>query len=313
MRFRPLVLSACVGLVIVLLAPLQAADQVIRVQPNQDGAIYGAGGAPELSSGNLWVGAWASGPGFWSIGLHWLTDDGTGTGAALTTADVPQALLLIPECDAGGGSVDNYNTLTLSTYHIDAIDDSTLSAGDDTSADLGLIGTYRLPGPTNKVGSRFVQFDVTDRVHADINAARGTFAWRVQQNPVSGLSGYRAMPSVENGDTYFGTLDGDPLTDNHGARLIIKELGTVEGICDDGLDDDGDSLIDCADPDCSDRAVCPENCSNSIDDDADGDVDCADSECAGDPACPETICNDGLDNDGDASFDCDDIDCTDSF
>jgi hypothetical protein len=53
-----------------------------------------------------------------------------------------------------------------------------------------------------------------------------------------------------------------------------------EGTCDDMLDDDGDGLIDCDDPDC--RGV---------------------------PACTETICDDMLDDEGDGLIDCDDPDC----
>jgi YVTN family beta-propeller protein len=54
----------------------------------------------------------------------------------------------------------------------------------------------------------------------------------------------------------------------------------------------------------------PEICDDGVDNDGDGDVDCADSDCAGDPACPEPeICDDGVDNDGDGDVDCDDSDC----
>ena len=109
-------------------------------------------------------------------------------------------------------------------------------------------------------------------------------------------------------------------------------------ICDNGIDDDGDGLIDCADPDCSTDPGCTspttEICDNNIDDDGDGAVDCADSDCpacvtctdgvqngaetgvdCGGPDCapcqtPE-ICNDGIDNDGDGAIDCLDSDCPD--
>ena len=45
---------------------------------------------------------------------------------------------------------------------------------------------------------------------------------------------------------------------------------------------------------------------NGIDDDSDNTIDCADSDCLSDPACAvnsEAACNDGLDNDGDGSTD----------
>lgn len=45
--------------------------------------------------------------------------------------------------------------------------------------------------------------------------------------------------------------------------------------CYNGIDDDGDGLIDCADPDCD----CTEICDNGIDDDGDGLVDADDPDC----------------------------------
>ena len=66
-------------------------------------------------------------------------------------------------------------------------------------------------------------------------------------------------------------------------------------ICDNGIDDDGDGLIDSDDPDC----VISEICNNGIDDDMDGEVD---------EGCIE-ICNNGIDDDGDGDIDGNDDDC----
>ena len=57
----------------------------------------------------------------------------------------------------------------------------------------------------------------------------------------------------------------------------------VAEICDDGIDNDGDSFVDCIDFDCSDDPACEEICDNGIDDDGDGDVDCGDADCLSDP------------------------------
>ena len=85
-------------------------------------------------------------------------------------------------------------------------------------------------------------------------------------------------------------------------------------ICDDGVDNNGDGLIDCNDPACGSVGDCADesannNCYDGIDNDGDGKIDCADEECN----CPleETICNDGIDNDGDGKIDCADGDCKD--
>jgi hypothetical protein len=94
--------------------------------------------------------------------------------------------------------------------------------------------------------------------------------------------------------------------------------GGPETNCTNGLDDDGDGAIDCADSDCASDPACQgptteTNCTNLLDDDGDGAIDCADSDCASDPACQqatETNCSNGLDDDGDGLIDCDDPDCT---
>jgi hypothetical protein len=78
----------------------------------------------------------------------------------------------------------------------------------------------------------------------------------------------------------------------------------VKEICDNGIDDDGDKLVDCDDPDC----VCTpkEICDNGIDDDGDKLVDCDDPDCV---CTPKEICDNGIDDDGDKLVDCDDPDC----
>lgn len=86
--------------------------------------------------------------------------------------------------------------------------------------------------------------------------------------------------------------------------------------CSDGLDNDLDGAIDCADSDCAGDVACtgpvPEVCDDLIDNDFDGKVDCADTDCAAAANCqlpPSEICTDGIDNDGDGWADCADSDC----
>ena len=61
--------------------------------------------------------------------------------------------------------------------------------------------------------------------------------------------------------------------------------------CTNGVDDDGNGLVDCADAGCGGAAVCnaewPEDCRNSRDDDGDGFVDCGDADCARDSQCSD--------------------------
>ncbi len=89
-------------------------------------------------------------------------------------------------------------------------------------------------------------------------------------------------------------------------------------VCDNGLDDNRDKLIDCADPQCAPAFGCVargEDCANGLDDDGDGLIDCHD------PACAETAtckiggegCANGTDDDGDGFIDCDDPACQEVF
>ena len=82
-----------------------------------------------------------------------------------------------------------------------------------------------------------------------------------------------------------------------------RAAAPFETDCSNGIDDDGDGLIDCDDPDCLNSNSCViEICDNGIDDDGDGFIDCADGECLGISACVE-ICNNGIDDNGDGWID----------
>ncbi len=85
-----------------------------------------------------------------------------------------------------------------------------------------------------------------------------------------------------------------------------------ESACADGMDNDGDALKDCADPDCAPNSQCPETlCTDGQDNDLDGATDCADPSCAGKSGCTrESLCSDGLDNDADGLTDGADRDCS---
>ena len=95
-----------------------------------------------------------------------------------------------------------------------------------------------------------------------------------------------------------------------------EQATTAVEICDNGIDDDGDGLIDCADGNSCNIPVCwvespsqGTTCSDGRDNDNDGLTDCEDPDCN----CPatETLCNNGVDDDGDGLVDCDDGDCKD--
>ncbi len=110
----------------------------------------------------------------------------------------------------------------------------------------------------------------------------------------------------------------------------------VEKICDDSIDNDKDSQLDCHDIDCLISPLCLEykdkNCDDGIDNDLDGQPDCEDPDCAENSICstskkpkqldqaPDTdtkkefevgpySCSDGIDNDKDGKYDCLDDSC----
>ncbi len=95
-------------------------------------------------------------------------------------------------------------------------------------------------------------------------------------------------------------------------------------LCSDGIDNDGDGLVDLSDPDCAPFVPPPpppqENtsalCADGIDNDGDGLVDLNDPDCA--PFIPPpppsredtlALCTDGVDNDSDGLIDFADPDC----
>ncbi len=116
----------------------------------------------------------------------------------------------------------------------------------------------------------------------------------------------------------------DGLDDDNDGQIDCADIDCLgsaacpETVCTDGVDNDADGFIDCADVDCFGTLTCiPEFlCSNGLDDDFDGNVDCADPDCAADPSCfvptTETICSNGVDDDGDGFTDCADSDCASS-
>lgn len=103
-----------------------------------------------------------------------------------------------------------------------------------------------------------------------------------------------------------------------GAPAVRQE--NTDELCSNGLDDDGNRLVDCEDFAClaPGITVCrtpetgPELCTDGRDNDANGLVDCADPGCADYLGCGEStdeLCQDGLDNDGNGFTDCNDFSC----
>jgi hypothetical protein len=101
--------------------------------------------------------------------------------------------------------------------------------------------------------------------------------------------------------------------------------GSAPAACGDGLDNDGDGLVDLADPGCSSTSdndeynevtpPAPAACNDGVDNDGDGLVDLADPGCSDtsdDDEYNEPLpqCSDGIDNDGDGKVDMNDPSCS---
>ena len=124
---------------------------------------------------------------------------------------------------------------------------------------------------------------------------------------VKGAAGYRDDTLVN-----ISAVVGDPPGGCEQPAPVIPQ-------CTDGLDneegEEGDGLIDCADPDCETSRWClftnfgEQDCTDGIDDDGDSAVDCADADCGSENHCRESECDDGEDDDGDGAVDCRDMDC----
>ena len=61
--------------------------------------------------------------------------------------------------------------------------------------------------------------------------------------------------------------------------------GPQAEICNDGIDNDGDGFVDCADFDCAESTEIECNCNDGIDNDGDGFTDCDDFDCEGNSNC----------------------------
>ncbi|MSP16458.1 MAG: hypothetical protein EXR73_07595 [Myxococcales bacterium] len=69
-------------------------------------------------------------------------------------------------------------------------------------------------------------------------------------------------------------------------HLCVCDSCELGALCTDGVDNDGNGAVDCADAGCAAHATCFEsNCSDGLDSDADGATDCADLDCDLSPTC----------------------------
>ena len=104
-----------------------------------------------------------------------------------------------------------------------------------------------------------------------------------------GLSGAdrdeRMVYTGTPGETVYLLVDG---YDGTVSSFDVSVGCVIPEDCDDGLDNDGDTVTDCEDPECRWQLPCYEDvCDDGIDNDEDGPTDCDDFDCKSLPECPE--------------------------
>ena len=119
----------------------------------------------------------------------------------------------------------------------------------------------------------------------------------------------------------IATFAGTPFAGTPDLGTFTFELLNVVTACNDGVDNDGDTLVDLQDPGCETMDDDTETspllvCDDGLDNDGDGSTDAQDPGCASVLDVSELSdveCDDGLDNDGDSQIDYpDDPDCFNS-
>ena len=175
----------------------------------------------------------------------------------------------------------------------------------------GTFYIYRYIGGVNQgnLTTATSSLQVGDVIEAELTD--GTINARVNGTIVASVANTTPLTSGRPGfETY---LTGGGLDDwEAGTSLAVLVA------CNDGLDNDGDGLVDLADPGCLNAADTSElnasvACDDGLDNDADSLIDLADPGCvnAADPSEQNATvaCDDGLDNDGDALVDLSDPGC----
>ncbi len=106
---------------------------------------------------------------------------------------------------------------------------------------------------------------------------------------------------VINGDeVYVSSFENVGRREQEDTRTVSdlpNHLQLQEFQCDDNMDNDGDNLVDCEDPNCRLADGCFEtSCTDGVSNDQDDLVDCEDPDCAFDDACYESLGNETCEN-----------------
>lgn len=143
----------------------------------------------------------------------------------------------------------------------------------------------------------------------------GGGVWEVNSDGVRRGDVFIDLPAGADGQLRITSVSGATVSFSQG----VGTGATGDPACGDGIDNDGDGLVDMADPGCTSTSDTsevdpPKACADGIDNDGDGKVDMADPGCTGasdndEYNAPPPACADGIDNDGDGRIDLADPGC----
>ena len=183
-------------------------------------------------------------------------------------------------CDPvqGPGGATNYCQLPTGVATSPAVDVSkvvgTPALSFDTYMDLDTINANN---DRPRVTIRDADTKVVLEVHLLPNTAGDMKKWKLVSLPLVKAVGKKITVG-------FDLAQGDNLsTNNTGAGWFIDnfkvdaQLGAEA--CGDGIDNDGNGKVDCADFACKGNALCAEVCDDGKDNDFDDAIDCADADC----------------------------------
>ncbi|MBU1535788.1 hypothetical protein KKF84_10740, partial [Myxococcota bacterium] len=202
-----------------------------------------------------------------------------------------------------------------------------------SGADVGGVVPDVLYGPTVNLGAPSGDLRVLRRVdgqqEALIDAVSYDSNWPQIGDGVSVQFSSSVLQTASENDISGNWCPGTTTYDASGTLLGTpgeENLGcTLAEICDNGIDDDFNGLVDCADVACDGLqgpggVMCESaetTCNDGFDNDGNGIFDCQEAACQGSTGpsgeeCEpsgEVSCSDGYDNDGDGAVDMDDSDC----
>lgn len=238
------------------------------------------------------------------------TASGDSGGPVLLNPAIDLSFRPLPVIPGPGKFPDVYQIIGVTSYGTDVNRNQRWADYGDTSTFV-FIGPYR----------SWIQSVSPDAALATTQFDRAAEAPSPEPSGVAS----NADPSMEppsvvdaDGDRVYDQFDNCPQVAN-----VEQEDADADGVgdacdlpqCSDGVDNDGDGLVDrddpgCADPGDLDERTPMQQCDDGVDNDGDGFVDLADPGCAAPLGIEDPACDDGIDNDGDGHVDFDDPECS---